>query len=155
MRYLYHYGKTFENWGHFELYKGEFPNGVAGLKNCVDKAEAQGVMLGTHFLSNFITTNDPYVTPVPDPRLAKVGSSTLTQDIEASTNEIVIASPDFFNQMENNNLKTVQIGDELIRYGKVSEKAPWTLMDCQRGAYGTKATAHPADSKIAKLMDHA
>ena len=54
LKYLYHYGKTFENWGHFDLYKGEFPNGIASLKNCVEKAEAQGIMVGTHFLSTFI-----------------------------------------------------------------------------------------------------
>ncbi|GAB5555152.1 MAG: hypothetical protein Sapg2KO_47430 [Saprospiraceae bacterium] len=155
LKYLYHYGKTFENWGHFELFEGEFPNGVASLKNCVDQAEAQGVMLGTHFLSNFITTNDPYVTPIPDPRLAKVGSSILTEDVNAATQNIVIESPDFFNQMKNNSLKTVQIGDELIRYGKVSEQAPWTLLDCQRGAYGTKPVAHNANSEISKLLDHA
>lgn len=154
LKYLYHYGKTFENWGHFELFKGEFPNGVASLKNCVDKAEAQGVMLGTHFLSNFITTNDPYVTPVPDPRLAKVGTSIITEAITATTKNIAIKSPDFFNQMKNNTLKTVQIGDELIRYGKVSEQAPWTLIDCQRGAYDTKATAHDANTKVSKLLDH-
>lgn len=155
LKYLYHYGKTFNNWGHFELFEGEFPNGVNSLKNCVEKAKAQGVMLGTHFLSNFITTNDPYVTPIPDPRLAKVGTSNLTKAINASTANIVIESPDFFNQMKNNSLKTVQIGDELIRYGKVSTQAPWTLTDCQRGAYGTQASAHEANAKISKLLDHA
>ena len=35
LKYLYHYGKTFENWGHFELYKGEFPNGMADRKSVV------------------------------------------------------------------------------------------------------------------------
>ena len=34
LKHLYHYGKTFENWGHFDLYKGEFPSGVKGLKVC-------------------------------------------------------------------------------------------------------------------------
>jgi len=154
LKYLYHYGKTFENWGHFELYKGEFPNGMAGLKKCVDKAEAQGIMVGTHFLSNFITTNDPYVTPIPDKRLAVVGNSIIVKNINATDTEILIQSPDFFNQMENNNLKTVMIGNELIRYGTVSEKSPWKLLDCQRGAFNTTAAEHPSGEKIAKLLDH-
>lgn len=155
LRYLYHYGKTFESWGQFELYKGEFPDGRESLRRCVEKAEAAGIMLGTHVLSNFITTDDPYVTPVPDDRLAVVGSSVLTESIDAGAKSIPIESPDFFNQMENNSLKTVRIGDELIRYGRVSESAPWALLDCQRGAFGTEVTAHAAGASIAKLLDHA
>ncbi|MFC3880357.1 hypothetical protein ACFOSV_09235 [Algoriphagus namhaensis] len=154
LEYLYHYGKTFESWGHFELYKGEFPNGRASLRNCVELAEAQGVKIGTHCLSNFVQTNDPYVTPIPDPRLAKVGTSTITSRVEASDREIPIASADFFNQMKNNNLQTVMIGEELIRYGSVSKTAPWKLLDCQRGAFGTQAIAHEANSQIGKLLDH-
>ena len=154
LRYLYHYGKTFENWGHFDLYKGEFPNGIEGLKNCVDKAQAKGIKLGTHCLSNFITTNDPYITPVPDSRLAKVGSSVITSDIDENTNSIPIKSPEFFNQMKNNNLKTIMIGEELIRYGSVSGEEPWYLEDCQRGAFGTKASQHTSGAEISKLLDH-
>lgn len=154
LKYLYHYGKTFENWGHFELYKGEFPNGIAGLKKCIEKAEAEGIMVGTHFLSNFITTNDPYVTPVPDKRLAKVGHSVLTADIDVSTTEIPVQSPDFFNQMKNNSLKAVVVGNELVRYGSVSEASPWKLLDCQRGAFNTIATAHQSGDTISKLLDH-
>ena len=154
LKYLYHYGKTFENWGQFDLYKGEFPNGIAGLKKCVEKAEAEGIKMGTHFLSNFISTNDPYVMPIPDKRLAKVGSSIITEDIDEIQTEILIKEPDFFNQMKNNNLKTVVIGDELIRYSKVSDEDPWRLLDCQRGSFKTKASVHKVGEKISKLLDH-
>ncbi|MEN2281647.1 hypothetical protein AAGF08_05860 [Algoriphagus sp. SE2] len=154
LNYLYHYGKTFETWGQFELYKGEFPNGIEGLKECVDKAAEEGIYMGTHFLSNFINTNDKYVTPIPDERLAKVGSSIILEDIDAKASVITIESPDFFNQMKNNNLKTVMIGEELIRYGSVSEESPWQLLDCQRGAFDTKASSHKSGDKISKLLDH-
>jgi hypothetical protein len=155
LRYLYHYGETFKNWGHFELNEENFPNGYAGLKKCVEKAQEQGVMIGIHVLSNFITPNDPYVTPVPDKRLAKVGSSILIEDIDAAQTEIPIESPDFFNQFKNNHLKSVVIGDELIRYGEVSDEAPWKLLDCQRGAFETTASTHKSGDVIAKLLDHA
>ncbi|REG83047.1 hypothetical protein [Algoriphagus antarcticus] len=154
LKYLYHYGKTFETWGQFELYKGEFPNGIEGLKAAVDKAAAEGVLMGTHFLSNFIATDDAYVTPIPDERLAKVGSSMIVGDIDANASTITIESPEFFNQMKNNNLKTVMIGEELIRYGSVSEESPWRLLDCQRGAFDTKANSHKSGDKISKLLDH-
>lgn len=153
LRYLYHDG-PFETWGHFTLNQTAFPDGAASMKRCVDKAKAQGVMLGAHTLSNFITTYDPYVTPVPDKRLAKVGSSYLTADIDDTQTEIPIASPDFFNQFNNNNLRTVVIGKELIRYGAVSESAPWKLLECQRGAFDTKAAAHAQADTISMLADH-
>ena len=155
LQYLYHYGNTFKSWGHFEINKNEFPNGIQGLKKCVDKAEKEGIHLGTHCLSNFITTNDPYVTPIPDTRLAKVGSSVITASIDKETTEIHIASPDFFNAEKNNNLKTVRIGQELIRYSGISETEPWKLLDCQRGAFNTTASTHAKGEEIAKLLDHA
>ena len=153
LRYLYHDG-PFDTWGHFTLNKNAFPEGTASMKRCVDKAKIQGVMLGVHTLSNFITTNDAYVTPVPDKRLANVGSSSLTADIDGTQTEIPIAAPDFFNQFSNNNLRTVVIGEELIRYGVVSETPPWKLLECQRGAFDTKAAAHPQAETISMLADH-
>jgi len=154
LKYLYH-PDPFENWGHFELKKKFFPEGITNLKYCVNKAKNEGVMLGVHTLSNFITTNDPYVSPVPDNRLAKVGTTTITKDIAENEIEISIESPAFFNQYKNNHLRTVLIGGELIRYQKVSEKPPWKLMNCQRGVFGTTTKNHKKGGLISKLADHA
>jgi len=153
LRYLYHPG-PFKNWGHFELNESEFPNGWDGMKNCVEIAKKEGIHLGLHTLSNFTTTDDPYITPVPDKRLAKVGSSVLVVDIDATQTEIAIESPDFFNQFENNHLHGVMIGEELIRYGTVSESAPWKLLNCERGAWKTKAATHKKGDETSKLIDH-
>jgi hypothetical protein len=154
LRYLYHDG-PFETWGHFKLKTGQFPDGVESMKRCVEKAESQGIMVGVHTLSNFITTNDPYVTPVPDKRLAKVGSSVIIESIDAAQMEIPVESPDFFSPSENDHLKTVVVDDELIRYGRISETEPWTLLDCQRGTFGTAAAPHGQGAAIGKLADHA
>ena len=62
---LYHEG-PFQSWGHFILDSTQFPRGRDGLKTAADKAHAAGLFFGVHTLSNFINTNDPYVTPVPD-----------------------------------------------------------------------------------------
>jgi len=153
LKYLYH-GGPFSTWGHFKLNPSQFPSGWTGMKQCVEKAKAKGVRLGVHTLSNFITTNDPYVTPVPDERLAKVGSSVLTEAVDATQTEIPIVEPMWFNQMKNNTLKTVQIGAELVRYTSVSEEEPWRLLRCRRGAYQTQADAHAKGAPIGKLMDH-
>ncbi|MCG2460726.1 hypothetical protein K8352_08200 [Flavobacteriaceae bacterium F89] len=152
--YLYHPG-PFENWGHFDLKKNEFPENWKSMKFCVDRAAAAGIKVGVHTLSNFITTNDPYVTPVPDKRLAKVGSSILTTVVAEDDINIKIEDPTYFDQMENNNLHAVVVGEEIIRYEMVSKAAPWTLLNCQRGAFGTVASKHSAGDEISKLADHA
>jgi hypothetical protein len=149
---LYH-GSPFKSWGHYELHPRFFPNGNAGMRECVRKAKEKGILIGVHTLTNFINTNDPYITPVPDTRLAKTGTSVLTSCITAEQTEIEVASPEFFNN-DKNWLRTVMIGKELIRYGQVSAQAPWMLMNCQRGAYGTQVSAHAKGTEIAKLMDH-
>jgi len=149
---LYHSG-PFRTWGHFELNR-QFPSGWAGFRTCVEKAERAGIFVGVHTLSNFVSTNDPWVTPVPDPRLARVGESALTAAIGTRDTEIGITSPGFFNQFRNNHLRTVVIGEELIQYGAVSEEAPWRLLECQRGAFGTRRASHDAGDLIAKLADH-
>jgi hypothetical protein len=149
--YLYN-SSPFETWGHFELKRGLFPHGWEGLRTCVDKAHKAGVRIGFHTLSNFITPNDPYVTPVPDPRLARIGASVLQADIDASQQEIPVASPDFFRQQTD--LNTVVIGEELVQYGSVSGEAPWRLRNCKRGVFGSRAAPHRASASVGKLMDH-
>jgi len=150
---LYHSG-PFKSWGHYELNPRLFPNGVDGMKTCVEKARKLGIRIGVHTLTNFINTNDAYVTPVPDPRLAKTGSSRLTAPIKDDDSEIPVASPEYFANTKANWLRTIVIGEELIRYGGVSEREPWRLLDCQRGAFGTRAAKHAQGDEVAKLMDH-
>ncbi len=153
LKYLYN-GGPFKTWGHFVLNEKAFPENWKSIKNCVDRANIQGIKLGVHTLSNFITPNDSYVSPVPDKRLAKVGESILTADISADSEEILMESPLFFNQMKNNSLHSVVIGDEIIRYKEVTSAEPWKLTGCVRGAFNTKAVAHQKGNVIGKLMDH-
>jgi len=151
--YLYH-GHPFSSWGHFLLIEEQFPNSWDGMKTCVTKAENEGIRIGTHFLTNFIHTTDSYVSPVPDDRLALVGSSYIIKTINATQTDIEIESPDFFNQFKNNHLRSVVINDEIIRYDAISESKPWVLTNCVRGAFGTKASSHQEGSRIGKLFDH-
>jgi hypothetical protein len=152
LRYLYH-GEPFRTWGHFELRPELFPGGRAGLRACVRKADSAGVMVGVHTLSNFVTSNDAYVTPVPDRRLARVGASVLAGDVSARQADIPVAVPGFFGQYRNNTLRTVVVGSELIRYDSLAP-GPWRLTGCRRGAFGTRAAAHRAGDTVAVLADH-
>jgi hypothetical protein len=142
------------SWGHYELSPEAFPNGAEGFRQCAARALAMGIRLGAHTLSDFINTNDPYVTPVPDRRLAITGSSILTRDIGTADTVICVESPVYFANEKANWLHTVRIGDELIRYRSVSQTSPWTLNGCTRGAFGTGTSSHHSGEQVGKLLDH-
>jgi hypothetical protein len=148
---LYH-SSPFDTWGHFKLKKYLFPNGRKGFRDCVEKARKEGITIGFHSLSNFTTPTDSYVSPLPDPRLAKVGFSTLTADIDTDIEEIPIESPEFFQK--DTELNTVVIGNELIHYWAVSKEPPWKLLDCSRAEWGSNESVHKKGEKVGKLMDH-
>jgi len=150
---LYH-PEPFASWGHYELDAKAFPNGNAGMKKIVEKARGLDIRIGAHTLTNFINTNDPYVTPVPDPRLSRTGSSALAAELDATSKTVPVVSPEYFANEKANWLHTVVIDQELIRYRAVSASEPWILLDCERGAFGTKAAAHPKGAGVGKLLDH-
>jgi hypothetical protein len=148
---LYH-GGPFETWGHFTLKDDQFPNGREGLKTCVKKAKKRGLRLGVHTLTNFITTDDPFVSPEPRQGLQEIGASVLKEDVSAEDDEILVGSAEPFKQKTD--LQTVRIGEELIRFQKVTENKSCKLTGCIRGAFGTKARNHEKGDFIEKLMDH-
>jgi hypothetical protein len=108
--------------------------------------------MGVHTLSNFITTNDPYVSPIPEERLKKLGISQVLSDISVTETEIQVVDPTPFQEQQT--LSTVVVEDELIQYRSISETKPWTLQGCKRGAFGTIPANHSAGTKIGKLIDH-
>lgn len=150
---LYHM-EPFASWGHYRISTQKFPGGEADMRACVAKARERGIRLGAHTLTTFIQTHDPYVTPVPDPRLAKTGTSVLTAPVDSGTATIAVASPVFFANEKANWLHAAVIGTEIIRYRAVSDAAPWQLLDCERGAFGTRAQSHERGAEIGKLLDH-
>jgi hypothetical protein len=150
---LYHEG-PFQSWGHFILDSVRFPNGIAGMKKCVDKAAALGLRIGVHTLTTFINTNDPYVSPVPDKRLAVTGTTQLAGDIDAVATSIPVLSNSCFLNLKQSTLHAVRIGDEVIRFREVSANPPYFLLDCQRGAFGTRPSSHSKNETANMLMDY-
>lgn len=148
---LYHSG-PFKTWGHFDLLEDLFPNGRAGLKQCVEKARAKGIRMGVHTLTNFITTNDPFVTTPANRGLMAAGVATLQNDIDPAATGIAVDRDDYFKQ--ESTLNSVLIGGEIIRYQAVTGSGPYVLMNCVRGAFGTVPAAHAKGEDVRKLMDH-
>ena len=150
--YSLYQSHPFSTWGHFELIPALFPKGREGMKACVEKARERNIRMGVHTLTNFITTNDPFVSPVPHPGLATFAGTVITQDLGESDTEISIEDSTFYHKKTT--LQTVRIGNELIRYSGISEEAPFKLLNCIRGAFGTSAGSHVKGESIARLVDH-
>ncbi|MGQ9729750.1 MAG: hypothetical protein ACUVX8_00620 [Candidatus Zipacnadales bacterium] len=142
--------------GHFELRKDRFPNGLDGMKRCVEKIHAAGLRSGLHFLACGISNNDPYVSPVPDPRLLKDGQVILAEDIDQHTTVIPTteAPGNSFPREDKGYDGTgvdVQIDQEIIHYGGITETG---FLDCRRGMYGTAPAPHKQGATIHHLARH-
>lgn len=150
--YVYHSG-PFLDWGHFNWDPKFTKGGDEGVKKMVDKAKAQGIAVGVHTLSNFTTTNDAYVTPIPSEHLLKQGVLTLTSDLDKEQTAIKIKKSDLFSMPMS--LNAMQIDKELITYGSMEDQGDtYLLKDCKRGAYGTTASAHAQKTPLYKLWDY-
>jgi hypothetical protein len=150
--YSLYQSHPFSTWGHFELIPSLFPNGREGMKACVEKARERNIRMGVHTLTNFITTNDPFVSPLPHPGLASFAGTVITRDLGEADTEIYLEDSTYYHKLTT--LQTVRIGDELIRFSGISEEPPFKLLNCQRGAFGTRARPHSEGEKIARLIDH-
>ncbi len=84
-----HYDGWYKSLGHYEPNPSLFPNGLEGMKTMVRKVHAAGLKAGMHTLTGCIQPNDPWVTPVPDKRLAADASYTLAADMDEKSDTIL------------------------------------------------------------------
>lgn len=153
-KYIYH-SDPFKTWGHFEWNPDFVTGGDGQVKEIVEKASQRGIAVGIHTLSNFMTTNDDYVTPVPSAHLLKQGILTLASDIDDNQTDIpIIADSSILFEMPMT-LNAVQVGNELITYGGVNYiSGGIVLTSCSRGAFGTSAQTHSTSEVMYKLWDY-
>ena len=157
---VYHDG-IFQSWGTFKPKKHLFPNGMKGVKQCVEKAKARGLSLGTHSLTNFIHPFDPLVTPIPHKDLHLAGMTQLKVGISDDDTTIVLADDtdiEVYNRGKDHTwspLYAIRIGDEIIEYSSRTTSKPWKLEGCKRGAFGTHKSAHKAGVPVGKFVAHA
>ena len=141
--------------GHYEPREELFPHGLDGLKDVVRKIHAAGLRAGMHTLTGCIAPHDPWVRPVPDPRLATDGAFTLTTDLSEKTGDVPTAEPPgnyptvwAYSSRGN----CIRIDDELIQYKAISNEPGYGFFECQRGAFGTKPAAHKKGSKVHHML---
>ncbi len=134
-----------------------FPRGRESVKAVTDKLHNAGISAGLHTYAFFIAKDSPYVTPLPDPRLGKDASFTLSQDLPAEAVDVPVAestgnmttTTGFFVW----NSVTLQIDDELIVYKQVKKEAPFAFVECERGAHGTRVATHAKGAPVHHLRE--
>ena len=151
----------FGNWGHFDPHP-KFKNGMAGIRACSDKAAAAGIRTTNYTLSSFLREDplpEPYITPVPDKRLASYLPATpLITALDETSTRIVLADADagllrvFPSATAMKEPGMVRIGDELIAYKSVTREAGQLILgDCTRGFMRTRMATHPAGAVAARM----
>ena len=150
LRCIY-FSNLLEKWGHFSVNEEAYPGGIERVRELTARAARDKISVGTHNLSNFITTNDPYVTPVPHAQLLVKDITALSEGIDVSDTAFRICEENNF--AENSPLNVLRIEQELITF-TAYEKDARRLTGCTRGAFGTRAAAHGKGAKVERLWDH-
>ena len=153
-RYAYQI-EPFRNWGHFgwnpDFVKDDSDSSVKAL---CDKAAARGIGIGIHTLTNFLTTDDSYVTPKPSGHLLKQGRLRLSADVDASQTELSVSGDKGLFAVPAT-LNSIQAGSEIVRFSSADTSGTLILLHrCTRGAFGTAAAAHSKKEFLYKLWDY-
>ncbi len=152
----FHGGRSFR-FGDCRPNPKTYPRGLASLKAVVDRLHAAGLAAGLHTYAFFIAKDCPWVTPAPDPRLAKDATFTLAEALDAEATTVpVVESTKHMSEITGfhvRNSVTLQIDKELITYQRILKEAPYAFANCARGAFGTKITAHAKGAKVHHLKE--
>jgi len=133
---------AFASWGHYQLDPNHSPAGTRACGASSGRPTRSASASGAHTLTNFINTNDAYVTPIPDPRLARTGSSVLVTAVDDTARQLRVTSPEYFANETANWLHTVVVDQELIRYGRCRRRSRGCCSTSSAAAFGTRAAAH-------------
>lgn len=154
----FHGGTSFR-FGDCEPNPITYPNGRGSLKAVVDQLHAAGLKAGLHTYAFFMDKKCPWVTPVPDKRLAKDATFTLAEPLDASTNlaSVFVAEPTINRSATTGffvrNSATLHVDDELIVFTGARQTSPYGFTNCQRGAWGTRIAAHTKGTKVHHLKE--
>ena len=116
------------------------------------KCRQSGLDLGLSVVANRIPTDSKLVSPKPSKHLLKQGVLQLQLPMNERQDEFAVYHSDLFDTPSSINV--LQIGDELITYRTMETTGNIHLLyHCERGAFGTRKSAHPKDAPVYKLWD--
>ncbi|MEV4896040.1 Ig domain-containing protein [Nonomuraea sp. NPDC055795] len=152
--YLYSLPNAVGPWkttGHYQFDAG-MGGDDEGAKRTVDLAKAEGVRLGVHTISDFISLDDRYVQPAPaDTRLASGQRARLTRPLAAAGTTLYVDSGAPF--APGLHFKALRIGDELLTYGDARQDGDeWVVSGLKRAQAGSSAASHAAGDQAARMI---
>ena len=125
------------------------PKDTAFLKA---KCRQAGLDLGLSVVANRIPTDSKLVSPKPSKHLLKQGVLQLQLPMNEKQDEFAVYHSELFDTPSSINV--LQIGNELITYRTMETTGNIHLLyHCERGAFGTRKSAHPKDAPVYKLWD--
>ncbi len=135
--------------GHFQ-WRPEYPNGMRDLKDIISKIDETEMIPGCHIHYNKVEKTDPYVTPVPDPRLNLSQIFTLAAPVDAISTVITVEENPQLCTMDDRR-RFLRIVNELIEYDSFTTTPPYRFQGCKRAALGTQPGSYVAGAKIGQL----
>ena len=138
----------YDKFGHYEVNRKAFPNGIADLKKAVGKIHAAGLSAGMHTLTACIDPRDPWLKTDDVTNLLDWCVYTLVEPLAADAKELKVGEPPsarhdvVFSYSGNGN--AIRIGREILQYTGVRREKPYAFTGLVRGAFGTQAAAHSA-----------
>jgi hypothetical protein len=149
----------YSNWGHHDIDKRVFPGGWAALKRGALKAQKNGIQLEFYTMSHFLkpmTQPEPYLAPVPDPRLAHLKvKPRLLAPIDADAKQLAIAYDKTLAEYwtKHANHRVVQIDDEILEAGAFDGQPDKILLkDLTRGQFMGTPAAHSVEAPARVLL---
>ena len=152
-----HGGGGFFRFGDFELNRAKWPDGWEGWTRIVQRLHDAGIGSIFHTYAFFIDKRARYVTPVPDRRLDAFRTFTVAADLGAEATEIPVgestAGMSTVTGFFEHNSVVLHLDDELVTFSGFSKEPPWRFTGVQRGALGTRATAHARGTAARHLKE--
>ncbi|NEB77236.1 hypothetical protein G3I40_18720 [Streptomyces sp. SID14478] len=123
----------------------------AGAAAAVSLAEDNGVHLGVHTISDFVSPDDAYVTAPADRRLALGGRARLTRPLSATDTTLRLDDDALLGDGPHGRL--LRIGDEFLTYTSATKSDDgWELTGVERGRWGSTAAAHDEGAGAARVL---
>lgn len=163
MEYLMYYASFWASpagpvsWGgHYNVSRSW--GGLDGMKTVVKTIKAAGLRAGMHTMSGTIDPTDPYVTPVPDKRLAKIATGVLKTSVGAGDTRLQLRDPPHnlpgapgYVPPPGLDGSVLLIDSEIISFATINITQP-ALQGVDRGKFGTQPTAHVAGAQVFQLI---
>ncbi|WP_063763146.1 Ig domain-containing protein [Streptomyces sp. NRRL WC-3742] len=138
--------------GHYG-FDSDFGNSDTAAKAMADEARAEGVRLGVHTLSDFVTPNDPYIQPPFSPDMALGLSTTLSRNLGPADTTLYLTSCAPLAKGPKG--QRMLVGQEVVTYGGYTQAGgECQVTDVKRKAWDSASDAHQAGTPTARIPEN-